>query len=253
MAQSVFVKYYDKLLCDVDYEQMCKFICEAKDKYAADALCVSDVSCGTGSLAVLLAKRGFDVHASDISEDMLSFAAQKAFESGEKIIFSHQNMRDLILPKQTDIIISTLDSANSLVSSGDLQRFFVSANKNLVSGGLFIFDMNSVLKFENVYADNTYTLEDEKGETFLSWSNFYNKKTRICDFYLTYFCRTKDGKYERYDETLRERAYSKRYVCACLEKCGFELIKVFGGYDGAECSECDERWVFLAKKAERKA
>ena len=50
--------------------------------------------------------------------------------------------------------------------------------------GLFIFDMNTQYKFENILGDNIFY---EIGKILRIWQNIYNRDTRICTFDLTFF------------------------------------------------------------------
>ena len=72
--------------------------------------------------------------------------------------------------------------------------------------GVFIFDINGKSKFEGVYAENCYVMESESA--FCVWQNFYNPKSKLCDFYITLFEEDQNGKYVRYDEADREKMYT---------------------------------------------
>ncbi|MCL2776078.1 MAG: hypothetical protein FWD71_22455, partial [Oscillospiraceae bacterium] len=55
----------------------------------------------------------------------------------------------------------------------------------------------------------------------------YNKKSRICDFYITLFAEQSDGNYKRYDETQREKYYSIVFFKNLLDKNKFENINIY--------------------------
>ena len=243
---SAFAKYYDLLLDGVDYPKIADFIECMIRKYAPTARNIVDVSCGTGTLAVELAGLGYDVTASDISDDMLSLAFDKAQKAKAKILFLNQNMRDLTLSVQTDVIISTLDSTNCLIGSGDIDRYFYSVSQNLVPGGLFIFDVNTEYQFEQIYADNDYVLEADG--VMLAWRNFYDSKQRKCHFDLSFFCKEEDGRYTRIDEYQCERLYSDRFLKTTLRKYGFDQIEIFSDLNGSGVGTADRRHYFVAKK-----
>lgn len=49
---------------------------------------VADLGCGSGSLSVLLAEQGYDVHGLDLSDRMLDVARAKASRAGVEVPFS---------------------------------------------------------------------------------------------------------------------------------------------------------------------
>lgn len=84
---------------------------------------VLDLACGTGTMACLLARRGYQVTATDASEEMLTQAMGKAaaFE-GQPPLFVCQSMPRLRLPEPVDAAICTLDAVNYLTRTSDLRR-----------------------------------------------------------------------------------------------------------------------------------
>jgi hypothetical protein len=142
-------------------------------------------------------------------------------------------------------VVCCLDAVNCLMSIKDVERCFATVHNYLDQGGVFLFDVNTPYKFENIFADNAYILEDEG--VYCGWQNYYDEKTGVCDFYLTVFEDDGEG-YVRYDETQREKKYSERQLTEALERAGFEVIGFFGGYDMSAPKSDTERWYIAAKK-----
>ena len=143
-----------------------------------------------------------------------------------------------------------LDSINYLLDEKDLERTFSLVHNYLDPDGLFIFDVNSPRKFERVYSDNAYILEDEDesgAAVFCGWQNEYDPQSGICDFYLTLFEETEDGSYVRSDEHQRERCYSLETLKSCLEKTGFELIGIYSDFELTPITPEDDRWYVVAR------
>jgi ubiquinone/menaquinone biosynthesis C-methylase UbiE len=89
---------------------------------------VLDLACGTGRHAIYLAKQGFDVTASDISENGLIIVRQKAASASLKIEVKHHDMKAVPYPKDYfdavlcvwSIDIGTLD--NIVTTVGEIHR-----------------------------------------------------------------------------------------------------------------------------------
>ncbi|MCC8098108.1 MAG: class I SAM-dependent methyltransferase [Eubacterium sp.] len=79
---------YDFYMDEVPYEKWFENIKYFLEKYGVKGKQILDLGCGTGTMSILLKKGGFDVTGIDISEDMLTVAAEKAEEENVDIFFS---------------------------------------------------------------------------------------------------------------------------------------------------------------------
>ena len=72
-AYSAFAAGYDRMMADVDYDGWANYI----DGFLreAGAKSVLECACGTGSLTVRLARKGYAMTGADLSEDMAADAA----------------------------------------------------------------------------------------------------------------------------------------------------------------------------------
>jgi len=239
---------YDSLLRgDVDYKSWADRIESAFDEHLGSRPeIVLDLACGTGNMLFELESRGYDMIGVDISQEMLASAYQKAADEGVGgVLFLNQDMRGFELYGTVGAIICCLDGVNYLTGKGDIDSCFLCAHNYLDPGGLFIFDVNTPYKFENVYGTNSYILED--GGIYCGWQNAYNKKSGVCDFYLTIFEKTANGTYRRSDEVQREKCYTLTKLTSTLKKSGFEPIAVRGGLLEGEVTPESEKWTIIAK------
>ena len=67
---------YDQLMADGSYRRRAEFLVRLFQKSAIPVHTVLDLACGTGTIACLLAQRGYQVTATDGSEEMLTQAMQ---------------------------------------------------------------------------------------------------------------------------------------------------------------------------------
>ena len=245
---NAIARVYDKLNAEIDYGKWADFFEKCFDRYLAKKPeLVLDLACGTGRMTRELAGRGYDMIGVDGSADMLSCAMEA---DREGILYLLQDMREFELYGTVGAAVCCLDSINYLLDDGDVEKVFSLVHNYLDPDGLFIFDVNSPYKFENIYGNNAYVLEDESeegGAIFCGWQNDYDKASGLCDFYLTLFEEDEDGSYFREDEHQTERCYTREQLVAALESAGFELIGVFSDFEFGEINNTDERWYIAAR------
>ncbi len=233
---------YDRLGGEIDYEAWADFVERSFEKFLEKKPeLVLDLACGTGRMTRALAGRGYDMIGVDGSDAMLT----EAYAKSEGILYLLQDMRELELYGTVGAAVCCLDSINYLTEEKDVAKVFSLVHNYLDPDGVFLFDVNTPYKFENVYGDNAYILEDETA--FCGWQNEYDRETGICDFYLTLFEENEDGTYERSEEHQQERCYGKETLHRLLEQAGFQVLGTFGDYDFSEPGPETERWYIAAK------
>lgn len=241
-----FAFYYDRLMRDVNYGQWADYINEIFKRRKINPGLIVDLGCGTGSFCLEMDRRGYEMIGIDISSEMLSCARQKALETGADILFLNQDMTSFELYGTVDAITCLLDSVNYITYKNDLKRFFKLVANYLNPNGLFVFDINTPYKFENILSSNVFCETDQ--EASYIWQNSYDKASRLCRFDLTFFVR-EDEYYRRFDEVHYERAYEKEELEAMLTAAGLELYSTYGGFGFKKPSDKCERLFFVCKKA----
>ena len=246
MIYDLLAPFYDAINADIDYSIWADFIeqifgkeCKTKPEL------VLDLGCGTGKMTLELARRGYDMTGVDYSPEMLDIARSAAEEEGHDILWLCQDMREFELYGTVDAAVCCLDCINHLEDIDDLKSCLSLVHNYLIPDGIFVFDVNGKYKFENIYADNTFTMEEDGG--FCIWENYYDEENRICDFYITLFKECKDGRYERYEETQSERMFTLSELTEVLEKCNMELLGAYGDIDFTPGSDESERIYIVAK------
>lgn len=243
-AYSVFAKYYDLLMRDVDYAARARYIRDLFCRFGPVSGTVLDLCCGTGNITYALAGLGFDLLGVDSSEEMLAQAARKR-GSGAEPAFIRQDIRELDLYGTVSAAVCALDGFNHLLRPSDMVRAFARAALFLEPGGLLVFDLNSPYKFEHAFAENAYVY-DESG-VFCVWRNHYAPKTRLCRFDLTFF-EPSGGKYLRSDETFSERAYPTPRVNAYLAAAGLKPLAAYADLTFDAAAPESARIVYVARR-----
>lgn len=238
-----FAYLYDMLTEDVEYEKRADYIESLFEAYASGKpSLIVDIGCGTGTMCSILSDRGYDMIGIDSSDSMLNVAREKSEE--KNILYLLQDMTEFELYGTVDICLSLLDSVNYLTEDGDFDKLVKLVKNYLNPGGLFIFDINTPYKFENILADNIYTYEDEN--IFYTWENCYEEE--LCEFYLNFFVKNSDGTYRRITEQHFERCYRIEDLKSIIEDNGMRVLAVFGDMSKKMYKFNDERVYFIVKK-----
>lgn len=99
---------------------------------------VLELGCGAGELTIALAKHYYTMTGVDISETAISWANEKAKESGMHIDFNICNVLDLSLFADDHFDIVLDSHCFHCIIGGDRQKFLSEAKRVLKKGGLFI-------------------------------------------------------------------------------------------------------------------
>ena len=242
-AYSGFAKVYDLFMDNIPYEEWTDYVKELLAEEGIQEGIVLDLGCGTGSVTELLAKAGFDMIGIDNAEEMLEIAMEKREESGLDILYLLQDMREFELYGTVKAVVSICDSMNYILEDEDLLDVFKLVHNYLDNEGIFIFDMNTMYKYENILADNTFVLENEK--VYCVWQNSLENDD-IVSINLDFF-EEENGVYYRSEESFSERAYSDEQIRELLANAGFETEAVYGDLSFDLPKETEQRVIYVAR------
>ena len=235
-AYTGFAGVYDEFMEDIPYDAWLDFISGTlRREGIADGL-VCELGCGTGKMTRLLAGCGYDMIGIDRSAEMLSIAKN---ESRGDILYLAQDMCEFELYGTVRAVVSVCDSINYITEEADLLQVFRLVNNYLDPGGIFLFDMNTIYKYETLLAENTIAENREEG-SFI-WENYYDPGAKLNEYDLTLFIRQEDGLYRKYEETHFQRAYGLDQIARLVEKAGMELVRVCDAETGQEIKEDTQR------------
>ena len=235
---------YDRLTNDVDYDQTVLFYKQIMERENCHPRTAVDLACGTGSVALLLAREGLEVTGVDLSEEMLTVACQKASEQENPPIFVCQSLQELRLPRGVDLAVCALDSLDYILDPEDCKEAIRRAYKVLNPGGIFIFDVNTPQKLR---AMDGQVFIDEDDDVFCVWRGEFDDATNICSYGMDLFQRQGEN-WQRSFEEHREYAYSQEQLVEFLKAAGFVKIRVYADRKFEAPSENEQRIYFSARK-----
>lgn len=267
-AYTDFAGVYDIFMDETPYEEWCEYIvtllhryeieeCMAKDEGDEDKLrqernTILDLGCGTGALTELMAAKGYDMIGIDNSQEMLQIAMEKRQRSGYDILYLLQDMREFELYGTVGAVISVCDSLNYLLSEEELLTTFKLVDNYLYPEGLFIFDFNTVYKYEVVIGDAT--IAENREDCSFIWENYYHPEEQINEYDLTIFVKNDNGdvdSFKRFQETHYQRGYSLEQMKALVEKAGMAFITALDADTHGEVTPESER-IYVVAREQRK-
>ncbi len=222
-----FAKVYDELMIDVPYGVWVDFV----NQNAKTGSSILDLGCGTGTIAVELAKAGYFVSGLDLSSEMLTYAKQKAAENDVNVSFYEGSMTDFENVNNFDVIVSFVDSLNYLTSVDDLKKTFENCYSSLKNNGHLLFDLHTLYKLNNVFDGFSYS--DASEELSMIWNSHVNESDSTVLHELTFFKPTNEDctNYLRYDELHVQKIYDIEMVENMLKQIGFVNIDVLYDID----------------------
>ena len=247
-AYEALAASYDRLTSDVDYRAAVDFYFDILSRERVSPRSAVDLACGTGSVTMLLAEKGIPVTGVDLSEEMLTVAAQKAQELPAPPMFVCQNLRDLWLPRGVDLAVCALDSLDYITDPADCEAAIRRVYKALNPSGIFIFDVNTPQKLR---AMDGQVFLDEDDDVYCVWRGEFDEETNICTYGMDLFQR-QGASWHRSWEEHREYAYSREQLTSYLKSAGFTHIRVYGDCRFEEPGPNEQRIYFSARKGKRK-
>ena len=222
-AYDALAPRYDELTRDVDYGRFADFYEALFRADGGEFRLLLDLCCGTGTLALLMASRGYDMIAADASEEMLMSAREKAYASGGPApLFICQRAGELDLYGTVDAAYSSLDSL-SYVPFEELRECFRRLRLFIRPGGLFVFDLRTPEFLRSM--DGSVSVDETDG-VFCLWRGRFDAAAGALRYGMDIFEREEGDLYLRSNEEHTEYAHEPELVMAELGRQGFEDVRV---------------------------
>lgn len=204
----IFAKYYDAVM--TDYSFCLDFIHDTIKHYKPDSKKLLELACGTGNVLCRFS-REFETTGVDISGNMLEKARIKIPAAR----FIQSDITEFETDDKFDIILCMFDSINHMLTFSDWTKLFVKANHFLKPGGLFLFDMNTLDRLEELTRYQPLVKEFDKNLMIMRvlplGDSFYN-------FNIRFFEHTESNQYSLSEENIRETAFGLLEIESLLLK-----------------------------------
>lgn len=237
-----FAKYYDIIYQSKDDDQVTDYIISIFDEYGNKGKDVMDMACGTGSQAIALEKKGFNVIGVDFNEGMLKVAKKKNI----KVKFLQGDMKTYKSKKKFDLITCLFSAINHNKNLNELKKTIGNFHSCLNKGGVLLFDLGFVNKkkdeaHQGCYLDS-FTNSSVQIARISQWNismndeNLYDTQDLILV--------KENGKVDFEIDRHELGIFEVKDVRKVLEKAGFKTL-VFDTWSKKEATKTTRRPIFI--------
>ena len=186
---------------------------------------VCDLCCGAGQFSLALGHHGFNVHAIDISQDMLRITNDRL---GGLLAHGHarvdlQDAAEFTAPEPLDAVVSLFDSINHLEGEQALVSCLKHSYEALKPGGIMLFDVNTAKGLERW---NNMEVDEADHWTVIS-RGVYEPGDSQAYMRVSGFVEV-DGEWERFRKRFHNTVYRIADLTDMMRRAGFGQVKVLG-------------------------
>lgn len=214
---------------------------------------VLELACGTGRIAIPVAREGFEVTGLDLAESMLEQARANSREEGLDVRWVQSDMRDFSLGTSYQLIICPSQSMSRLLEIEDMERCLASVRAHLEVGGRFIMEVyNPSPEILSRREDERspfleYEHPDGVGTVKVDFSSRYDEATQALHLTLHYSIPGVSGERK---EHVSNRMYFPRELDGLLRYNGFEVREKYGNFEGKGFESGDGHQVVVCEARE---
>jgi SAM-dependent methyltransferase len=182
-----------------------------------------DICCGTAVLDVHFLGNGYQAIGVDLSHAMLEYARVNtaSYVEARQIRFFETDATQFGVERPVGLAVSTYESMNHLPDMATLGACFQHAYQAVVSGGSFIFDLNTRLGLRR-WAGMTV---QESDELMMITSGIHDESQNRAFNRIFGFLRLETGAYERFEEVITNTAFGLTSVRNALHQSGWQSVR----------------------------
>lgn len=204
---------------------------------------VLDLACGYGRHSIALAQMGCCVRGHDQSQDYIARATHEAQRSGVEVTFEVADMRRLESLDEFDVVLS-LSTSLAFYDEATNKDILRRIHRALKPAGRFLYDQGNVFWMASLTAngkqENVKELPDGR---IHHHSLFFDANTCVGSSRSVIV----DGE-EQIEAGWDLRYYTLPEVSALAREIGFEIVRVYGDYDGSQYAVGTARMITAMRK-----
>jgi len=244
-------------LYDVDHRDHLTDDIQFYIDYAKSLNCsnILELGCGTGRVALALAKEGFNVTGLDLSNEMLDVFKKKLAAADDsiksRIEIVHGNMADFGFDKKFDLIIVPFRAFQCVTDDKDIENSLKCVKNHLTGEGIFIVNVfNPRIDLETWCSPEAVQWErlDETTGNYVikKWSqDKIDGENRVMYITFIYEVKDKSGKVSIIEDKLKLKYHYEHQLQSAVEKSGLKISEKFGWYDKTSVDEARRELIFV--------
>jgi SAM-dependent methyltransferase len=207
---------------------------------------ILELGCGTGRVALALAKEGYRITGLDLSSQMLEIfqvklaaSAHEQPDLAQRVEIMHGDMADFSFGRKFALITAPFRAFQAVTRHEDIKNTLLCVRDHLAEDGIFIVNVF------NPYADpldeswrrgeeyNGEFTDEKTGNHIVRYEcrERIDTENQIIYPYLAYVVTYPDGRSERLVEPLQLKYYYSRQLRAKIEEAGLMAAEEYSWYD----------------------
>ncbi len=203
-----------------------EFWAKLAEEYGEDIL---HLMCGTAEVSIGLAKKGFDVTALDLTEEMIYVAEDKIEKEDIEIDLVNEDARYFNMNKRFDFTFVSTGDFHHFEDREDIDSFLAKAYAHLNPGGALALELFQ-LPDEDFQRDqkefDPLRAPPENMDVWKTNKSSYTSDTKMLEIKEElYVDKREEGKVNTVEYEIQLRLFSKEEIREILKEAGFENIR----------------------------
>ena len=230
------------------------FWCQMAKRFGGPVL---DLGCGTGLVAIPVARAGLSVTGVDLAEPMLAHARAKAEHEDLDMRWIQADVRELALARRFGFVILTGNAFQAFLTSADQQALLATVAAHLAPDGVFGFETRNpaghALCDEPEGPVEIEFVDVAGRRVAMSSSQRWDAAAQVIHW--TTYRRSTDAAGAPIERTthIACRFTSADEITELLDAAGFEIIVQYGDWAFAPFRPSGERLIVLCRRREPKS
>jgi SAM-dependent methyltransferase len=240
--------YYDVIYAGKDYAREARFVDSLLRQHGATRPgALLELACGTGRHAREFAALGYDVTATDYSDDMLRVARQKCADAPRAIQLRRLDMREVGAEvSRYPAIVSLFDSIGYVRDNAAVAQVLMGVRQVLAPGGLFVFEFwHAPAMLRGYDPARVRRFQLPAGELVRISETRLDVAAQLAHVSYDLIELRSTGEYVRLRETQVNRFFFLPEMTAYLQASGLELLAAHAGFDASQSIDADT-WHIVA-------
>ncbi len=222
---------------------------------------VLELGCGTGRVALALAREGFNVTGLDLSESMLGVFGEKLgrepSDVAARVELVRGNMAQFDLGKRFGMIIAPFRAFQALTDDADIRSSLVCIRDHLTDDGVYIanvFNPFPVMDQSWCYPESVqWERRDQVTGNYVvkkTWGDRIDTSKQIIYPHYAFEITYPDGHTQRIAEDMQLKYYYADQLAVEVERAGMVITERYAWYDKTPLDELHREIIYICTRGD---